>query len=86
MFYQCKRSMAGQSEDATSVIFPWSLFICVGADVDILVKDNLSWEIFKENTGISEYFACLSGICTEQSNLCTESILAKNPAPTEFHR
>lgn len=49
MFYQCKKSVAGQAEDVASVIFPWSLFICVMVDVDILVKDNLSWEILMEN-------------------------------------
>lgn len=50
MFYQCKRSMAGQAEDdVASVIFLWPLFICVVVDGDILVKDNLNWEIFMEN-------------------------------------
>lgn len=49
MFYQCKRTVAGQAEDVASLIFPWSLFISVMVDVDMLVKDNLSWEIFMEN-------------------------------------
>lgn len=75
MFYQCKKSVAGQAEDVASVIFPWSLFICVMVDVDILVKDNLSWEILMENIWTSEYFTCLSDIYTEQGHLCTKSIL-----------
>lgn len=64
--------MSGQAEDVASVIFPWSLFICVMVDVDILVKDNLNWEILMENIGTSAYFTCLSGIYTEQGKLCTE--------------
>lgn len=51
-----------------------TVYLC-DVDVDIPVKDNLSWEILMENIGTSEYFTCLSGTYNEQGNLCTEPML-----------